>query len=276
MKLSKKSKIKEYKIKNDHKSKNKSKKTQKNTDNWTLERKLISNELTKVKDIKYCYLSHLEDDLYLSIVKHNQNIRSKSFVMSLKKTLKILGRNNYVKQFEKEMGNMRKQTLLAEEKKVCKIKTPKKNKKKKMKKKKTKQKISKSKKEFIDDGVKFHKKHIKDSKQIKKTQELPAQIESHKKDIKDTKQIKKTKELLAQIEKTKQAMVIMRALNFHHIKDIEQIEKIKEQVVNALDFCKKQIGGKTANAKHTQIKKTKQSSDELSSFLIDSCGFVQS
>ena len=91
MKSSKKSKIKEHKIKNDvlnrHKSKNKSKK---NMDNWTLERKLISNELTKVKDIKYCYLSDLEDDLYLSIVNHNQNIRTKSFVKSLKSNYLLL------------------------------------------------------------------------------------------------------------------------------------------------------------------------------------------
>ena len=86
MKSSKKSKIKQNKIKNDvlnHKSKNKFKKPQKNTDNWTLERKLILNErieLTKVKDMKYSR----EDDLYFSIVKDNQNIRTKSFEKGLK------------------------------------------------------------------------------------------------------------------------------------------------------------------------------------------------
>ena len=98
MKSSKKSKIKKNKINNDvlnHKSKNKFKKPQKNTDNWTLERKLISNELTKVKDIKYCYLSDLEDDLYLSIVKHNQNIRTKSFVKSLKSNYLLLPRCSF-------------------------------------------------------------------------------------------------------------------------------------------------------------------------------------
>ena len=88
----------------------------------------------------------------------------------------------------------------------------------------------------------------------------------HKKHLKNTKQIEKTK-IQAQIEKTKQAIVrALTLLNFHDVKDIEQIDKIREQVVNALEFRKKQIKVEIANAEHAQIKKTKQSSDALSSF----------